>query len=434
MAGSHVQRGTMSSAHRTDYAANNDADVASGDSVSLLELTPLGIVQYVLEFAFDTTWELLTPASIAQALGALAAMLALIISSVHITRHWMYNKTKLRKATVRLLFVVPIFAGDAWACLMLEANKYQVAALVTCVREVYEAIALVSFLELVLTLLGGTEQLAQGMLDKQPTGVIEHVWPLCHILSPYKPGPQFLRCMLLGILQYFAVTIGFFFCIFFIWILQFTGVPEEVRHALQCVPNGLKALSCAWALNCLLLFAREVKKDVPKELGLVLKFLSIKGIVFFTFWQGIAIFWLQYVGWIQVFEKWTAEKATAYNLSSHWWSGTQLKSGLNDFLLCFEVLFFSVLHLYAYPAKEQRNMTHTLRARMIDNAPIARFVSVVNLMNVANIHDEVAKLSVVGQDTGCDVVSVTDALFARFKMRHDRPPREGANPSVAPTA
>eukprot|EP00929_Paragymnodinium_shiwhaense_P107607 TRINITY_DN73848_c0_g1_i1.p1 TRINITY_DN73848_c0_g1~~TRINITY_DN73848_c0_g1_i1.p1 ORF type:complete len:400 (-),score=50.28 TRINITY_DN73848_c0_g1_i1:77-1276(-) len=378
------------------------------------------LIRAVLTTVFDTTWELLTPASIAQAIGAIAAILALIISSVHICRHWMYNKTKLRKATVRLLFVVPIFAIDAWACLMLEASTYQWAALLTCVREVYEAIALVSFMELVLTMLGGSDHLAISMLESN-TGPVEHIGPLRRILPAYEPGPEFVRSVLLGILQYVFVTLGFFLVIFMIWSLQFVGVSEDMCHALEVVPNVVKAASCGWALTCLVLFAREVKHRVPK-CGLVLKFLSIKGIVFFTFWQGIVIFFLQHSGWLAIFEQFVQDKSRDLDLNPHWWSTPEIKSGLNDFLLCFEVLFFSVLHLYAYPAREGQQLPQILQERILDSSAddIHRVVSVVNLINVLSLHEEVERLSLIQTRSSevsraIGVANFTDAVVRQLK-------------------
>eukprot|EP00429_Kryptoperidinium_foliaceum_P025237 CAMPEP_0176127842 /NCGR_PEP_ID=MMETSP0120_2-20121206/64581_1 /TAXON_ID=160619 /ORGANISM="Kryptoperidinium foliaceum, Strain CCMP 1326" /LENGTH=47 /DNA_ID= /DNA_START= /DNA_END= /DNA_ORIENTATION= len=46
---------------------------------------------------------------------------------------------------------------DCWACLMLEASVYQWAEVLTCIREVYEAVALVSFMQLMLMVLGGPQ-------------------------------------------------------------------------------------------------------------------------------------------------------------------------------------------------------------------------------------------------------------------------------------
>lgn len=357
------------------------------------------LLRYVLTSAFNTTWDLITPENIAQAIGALAATLAITISLLHICRHWRYNRTKIRKATVRLLFIVPIFALDSWACLMLETSVYQWAEILTCFRELYEAVALVSFMELVLTILGGTQTLAAVLSEdssehEEGQALVHHVWPLSQVLPPYRAGPEFLKCMLLGIFQYVFVCLIYLAMMFFIWSLgQLELVNTATTPILRVVPNLMKAASCAWALNCLLLFAHEVYAHVP-PCGLFLKFLSIKGIVFFTFWQGFVIWCCQQTGAFEKARHYISEKSVEHGLDDSWWSKAQLKSGLNDLLLCLEVLLFSVLHLFAYPAREVEILPSPWKERLQDDAPpgVERVLSAVNLMNISRLRDEVKRL------------------------------------------
>jgi len=284
--------------------------------------------------------------------------------------------------------------------LMLEASVYQWAELLTCIREVYEAVALVSFMELMLTILGGTQHLAVILVDESylhSAGVpqpVPHVFPLCKILPAYQAGPQFLKSMLLGIFQYVFVCLAYMAVTCLIWALDVFGLlPPRLFVALKVVPNVTKAASCAWALNCLLLFAHEVYAHVP-PCGLFLKFLSIKGIVFFTFWQGFVIWICERTGGFQRALHYVDEKSTASGINSVWWSEAQLKSGINDLLLCFEVLFFSVLHLFAYPAREVETMPQSVVRRIEDPGEITldRVLSAVNLMNLRKFRDEVESL------------------------------------------
>merc|ERR1719447_176326 len=112
---------------------------------------------------------------------------------------------------------------------MLESSDYQWAMLLTCIREVYEAVALVSFMEIVVTILGGTQHLAQLLhgiaVSKDPVNpplVYHVVWPLSRLLLPYRPGSEFVRSMLMGIFQYVFVCLAYFVMILFIWILDCT--------------------------------------------------------------------------------------------------------------------------------------------------------------------------------------------------------------------
>jgi len=125
-------------------------------------------------------------------------------------------------------------------------------------------------------------------------------------------------------------------------------VVLEWHKILKCVPNGLKALSCGWALYCLTLFAHELYSAIP-QMRLFLKFISIKGIVFFTFWQAFMISLVSKLGFIEQFSQWIS---THSDLEKSWWSMDQIKSGINDFLLCIECFVFCILHWFAYPATE----------------------------------------------------------------------------------
>mmetsp|Transcript_93891 Transcript_93891/g.269121 ORF Transcript_93891/g.269121 Transcript_93891/m.269121 type:complete len:394 (-) Transcript_93891:88-1269(-) len=367
-----------------------------------------GLASRALTAMFHTTWDLITPENIAQALGAPAAFLAVVISLTHMARHWRYNKTKIRKSTVRLLFVVPIFALDCWACLMLEASRYEWAELLTGIREVYEAIALVSFLELVLTISGGTRHLGELMLrraeEEGPTGGTKHPWPLRLVTARYKAGPELLRMMLLGIFQYVFVCLLYMFLITCVWTMdRLHLLSPQVSLVVKALPNLMKAVSCAFALSCLLLFAHDVKDLVP-SCGLAGKFLSIKGIVFFTFWQGFVIRLSQRTGQFGAVQQALTKKALKNGIDAEWWDDAELRCGLNDFLLCFEVLFFSVLHLYAYPAREIERMPEEVQARIrLEERPgIDRIVSTVNLMNLGRLKREILSLADVSPTDSSD--------------------------------
>lgn len=245
---------------------------------------------------------------------------------------------------------------------MLEASVYQWAMLVTCVREVYEAVALIAFMDLVFLILGGPKRLAQLLVaeDDRP---VEHIWPLCLILPPYTQGAHFVASVILGIFQYVFVCLVYLAAIILIWCLGLCGMNPFVTKCLKAVPVMVKACSCAWALNCLVLFARQVKEHVP-ACGLVLKFLSIKGIVFFTFWQASVIWLLEQSGYFAQIEDYVQAKATSYELQLSIWNEDEIKSGLNDLLLCIEVLAFSIMHWYAYPPREVDTLPLDVQRRL----------------------------------------------------------------------
>lgn len=80
--------------------------------------------------------------------------------------------------------------------------------------------------------------------------------------------------------------------------------------------------SQSWALYCLVQFY-TVTKDELEHIKPLFKFLTFKSIVFLTWWQGVAIALFYDLG---LFKSAIAQ-------------GLQLKSSVQDFIICIEVVF-----------------------------------------------------------------------------------------------
>jgi len=333
--------------------------------------------------------QMVYPENIAQAVGGLAAFLAFVGSMAHIGRHLLLNHTVLRTCTVRILLVVPIFSLDAFASLLLEGSH--LVELLSCLREVYEALALASFMQLILAVLGGPTRLDKLLEDGGKP--VYQLGPLRHLpglREPYRAGPEFLAAMISGILQYIGVMIAVF--MMKLVILEADGP----RSHLMTLPNVVKSVSCGWALNCIVLFSHEVYDQLP-NMHVVLKFLSIKGIVFFTFWQGIVINLLQVAGVMSALTKYVRAKAEDSHLRDLWWNEFEITSGMNDFLLCGEMLFFCVLHWVAYPAREFQRCERGHLARHITAergfwTPVSRLLTALRLRDMAEMYSQVEAL------------------------------------------
>jgi len=97
-----------------------------------------------------------------------------------------------------------------------------------------------------------------------------------------------------------------------------------------------------WAMYCLILFGSAVKEELA-PIKPVAKFLCVKAIVFFTFWQGMVIAALERFGYIRKKDSWTTYDAD------------DVAAGLQDFIVCIEMFFFAIAHAHAFPSREYRD-------------------------------------------------------------------------------
>mmetsp|Transcript_127353 Transcript_127353/g.224246 ORF Transcript_127353/g.224246 Transcript_127353/m.224246 type:complete len:384 (+) Transcript_127353:94-1245(+) len=308
----------------------------------------------------------LSVASIWQSLGVFFGVLAVIISLIHIFRHIWFNESVIRKCTVRILLMVPIYAIDSAVCLIFENTEWKWSVPISLIREVYEAIALLSFMQFVLTVKGGALQIAE-ILQREHPGEVNHMPPVKWILTlppftrcfpaSYAQGPYFIAHMLGGIAQYAVVMIIVFMLNIFVWMLTIAKIVEDkglLHKALVGVPDQFKACSNGWALYCLVLFAHTASDVFPRA-RFGCKVLAIKGIVFFTFWQEKVITVLYHSGMLDKLLRLLNELAKKLQMGEITWENDNYQRGLNDFLLCIETFAFCFIHWCAYRPREWKD-------------------------------------------------------------------------------
>eukprot|EP00931_Biecheleriopsis_adriatica_P086277 TRINITY_DN60987_c0_g1_i1.p1 TRINITY_DN60987_c0_g1~~TRINITY_DN60987_c0_g1_i1.p1 ORF type:complete len:493 (+),score=74.38 TRINITY_DN60987_c0_g1_i1:95-1573(+) len=322
----------------TWFSQHSSRLAACGVLVFLLAL--LGIVSWQREVQEAHVHAL----NMEQVVGGVAAAWAVIRSCMQVYWHQRCNTSALRRCTLRILWIVPIFALDAWVCLLVQGDRRRWVMLLACAREVYEAIGLCSFLQLILAFLGGPIELSNTLLDCGQDEV-EHFGLLRHCLPAYRPGPSFVSKVVVGVLQYAVVTPCLFGITCILWgSLQDPDLThfQEGLLRLKTLPPILKALSCVCAMYHIALLYRETF-TLLHQLHPVLKFVGIKGIIFFTFWQGFivdALFLGNKDGYVPLFG------------SQPGLSKEDAAESFKSFLLCLEMPFFSEIHKCAYPHDE----------------------------------------------------------------------------------
>jgi hypothetical protein len=82
------------------------------------------------------------------------------------------------------------------------------------------------------------------------------------------------------------------------------------------------------------------------------KFLCVKGVVFFTWWQGVGIYFMKSQGLID-------------DIGT--WSGEDVANGLIDYLVCVEMAFFAIAHMFTFTYRDYlpEGMEHKRRGGLV---------------------------------------------------------------------
>jgi len=218
----------------------------------------------------------------AAAVAFVFAMIAAVLSLHQIRMHFRRNRHRdLRRYTVRILLMVPVFAAESFLALCF----IEMAPVMRMLREFYEAFALFSFTSYILTYLGGPSELAHSLHEERED--IPHVFPFC-CLKPWPKGGKFLWYTLMGILQYIPVSICITTAGLICWYKGVYGDGSFNLTKAYVYCTFVQNLSQVWALYCLVLLYRAVRYRLH-DINPLRKFLCIKLIVFFTWWQSVIL-------------------------------------------------------------------------------------------------------------------------------------------------
>eukprot|EP01111_Echinosteliopsis_oligospora_P015484 TRINITY_DN6141_c0_g1_i1.p1 TRINITY_DN6141_c0_g1~~TRINITY_DN6141_c0_g1_i1.p1 ORF type:complete len:448 (-),score=90.26 TRINITY_DN6141_c0_g1_i1:54-1397(-) len=235
-----------------------------------------------------------------------------------------YSKPEHQKYIVRILFMPPIYAVDSWISLWFLHSSW--AIFFTVLRDCYESYVIYSFFKLLVCYLGGKEAV-HTIIDNRPRS---QTW-----LGHTPDGPTFYRRCLQGILQYVLVKPAMALLAAVLQASGKYGDGEFTWHKGYLYILIINNISVSIALYYLALFYNSLKLEL-KPHSPVLKFMVIKGVIFFTFWQSVAIV---VAGWIGIIP------------SSNLYSETDVAFFINGSLVCFEMLIAAIGHTYAFPYK-----------------------------------------------------------------------------------
>ncbi|KAJ3150115.1 hypothetical protein HDU86_006739 [Geranomyces michiganensis] len=265
---------------------------------------------------------------IAGAFAAVAVLFSFATIVGHL-RRWVRPFEQVH--VVRILLFVPIYALLSW----FSFYFYRYATYYHIIEAVYESVVIYSFFALVMAFLGedmSAQKLA--LVSKPPMK-----FPFPFNCFYYKPKSNaFFFGVKVAVLQYtFVRPIMAIVSI----IAQSRGnfCPESMKpvhvHFWEMSINFISVTIGMFALFTLYL---TVRSDV-KHRSVTAKFMSVKAVIFLTFWQQMAI---------SVLAHFDVIKATDY------WTVGNIASGLSAFLVCIEMGIAAVVHVFIFSPREYR--------------------------------------------------------------------------------
>ncbi|KAI9141067.1 organic solute transporter Ostalpha-domain-containing protein [Paraphysoderma sedebokerense] len=265
---------------------------------------------------------------------AIAAVFAVAATAISVYTMWLhiknYKNPSQQRQIIRILWMVPIYAISSWISL---ANK-SIADYIETVRDMYEAFVIYVFFNLLISYLGGERELLVNLKRRPPTA---HMFPVNLFSKEMNvSAPTLLEFPYLGILQFVFLKPIFSFLTL---AMKSSDVYQE---GFISVSSGyvwvtfLYNISVSVSMYCLVIFFFATRRDLDPYRP-VPKFLCIKAIIFFSFWQGVVISVLVYLGVIR--------EAGSY-------SADNIARALQDFLICLEMVAAAYGHWKAFNHSE----------------------------------------------------------------------------------
>nr|XP_061838008.1 transmembrane protein 184A-like [Nerophis lumbriciformis] len=270
----------------------------------------------------------------ARGLSGIFVWSALLITCHQIYTHLSsYTVPNEQRYIIRILLIVPIYAFDSWLSLLFISNN-QYYVYFDSVRDCYEAFVIYNFLSLSFEYLGGESAIMSEIRGK-PIQSSCLYGTCCLGGMSYSIG--FLRFCKQATLQYCivkpimaAITI----------LLQAYGKYHDGDFNV----NGgylyitiIYNFSVSLALYALFLFFFATS-DLLRPYEPVLKFLTIKSVIFLSFWQGMVLAILERCGVIP----------KALYIDGHEVGAGTVAAGWQNFIICIEMFFAAIALRYAF--------------------------------------------------------------------------------------
>ncbi|KAF7192678.1 Transmembrane protein [Pseudocercospora fuligena] len=275
-------------------------------------------------------------------LCALFGLISVFVSLWLIFQHAIhYQRPNQQKQIIRILFMIPVYAVVSFLSFLF----YRKAIYFEVLRDCYEAFAISSFFALLCDYIApNLHEQKEYFRSVQPVNWFWSVFGLQKCTGGQNKGP--LRKPRSGLTWFNVIWAGIFqYCVIRVLFTIVSVITEAFGRYCEASLSPafghiwvlvFESLSVTVAMFMVIQFYIQLKTDLAEHKPF-LKVLSIKLVIFFSFWQTIVISFLSSdKGPLQ------PTKHLAYQ---------DIKIGIPSVLLCIEMAFFSVLHIFAYPWK-----------------------------------------------------------------------------------
>ncbi|XP_002992534.2 transmembrane protein 184B [Selaginella moellendorffii] len=249
---------------------------------------------------------------------------AIFMALWHIVMHlFNYTEPTFQRYTVRIVFMVPIFALMSFLCILYQ----EYAVYFDSVCQIYEAFVIYNFLSLCLAWVGGPGSVVQSLQGRmlKPSW---HLMTCC--MDPIPLDGVFIRRCKQGGIQFVIIKPLLVAATFILYSLDLYDDGNFSVTSGYLYITLIYTVSYSVALYVLVLFYVACA-DLLRPYKALPKFIIIKSVVFLTYWQGVGVYIVAKMGYIK-----TADEAEI----------------VQNFLVCFEMLIAAMGHVYAFPYKQ----------------------------------------------------------------------------------
>ncbi|CAI2166840.1 20340_t:CDS:2 [Funneliformis geosporum] len=260
---------------------------------------------------------------------AAAAVLALLATALSIFSVWSHLKH------YRKPFSTFGALGEVDEKRLPTLNFFFFSLYVDGIRDMYEAFVIYCFFNLLVNYLDGERSLLILLHGRPPT---PHLFPINIFVKNMDIGdPYAFLFVKRGIIQYvYLKPILTVITMILKWNETYEDGHIEFKDGYIWI-NLIYNVSCSLCFYCLIIFYVCTKEDLMPYRPMP-KFLCVKAVIFFSFWQGFTLSILVSLGIIHT-DKGSEETES-------------LSVSIQDFLITIEMVFASLAHYYAFSYKD----------------------------------------------------------------------------------